>query len=76
MTSTTRKTFLDNAIALPMEGRLVTSYELPYRIGRSLAWVYKAEANGEFPKRIRTGKRSVAWRGDEVQAWIDSRQVA
>ena len=48
----------------------------PYRIGQSLAWVYKAESLGLFPKRVRTGQRSVAWRGGEVQAWIDSREVA
>lgn len=76
MNSTSRKQFLDNAMALPMIGRLVTSVELPFRVGQSLAWIYKAESQGNFPKRIRTGERSVAWRGDEVQAWIDSREVA
>ena len=76
MTSTARKKFLNNAMALPMSGRLVTSAELPYRIGRSLAWVYKAEEDGNFPRRIRTGARSVAWRGDEIQGWLDSLERA
>lgn len=74
MKSASRKQFLENAMSLPMAGRLVTSTELPYRVGQSLAWVYKAESLGKFPKRVRTGARSVAWRGDEVQAWIDDRE--
>ena len=28
---------------------------------------------GDFPRPVKLGSRSVAWRSDEVQAWIESR---
>ena len=76
MNRTSRKQFLENALALPLGGRLVTSAELPYRVGQSLSWIYKAEDSGAFPRRIKTGSRSVAWRGDEIQEWLDSLERA
>jgi len=76
MNTVGRTRFLTTALQMPLNGRLVSSVELPFRIGKSLAWAYKSEAKGEFPKRMRTGQRSVAWRGDEIQAWIDSRAEA
>jgi predicted DNA-binding transcriptional regulator AlpA len=34
------------------------------------------EKRCEFPQRVRLGPNSVAWRLDEVQAWIDERSGA
>ena len=76
MIETTRTKFIAGALKLPMSGRLITSSELPYRVGQSMSWIYRAEASGEFPKRIKTGPRSVAWRGDEVQEWLDGLERA
>lgn len=36
--------------------------------------LYRLEASGEFPKRIRIGKRRVVWDADEVDAWIESKK--
>ena len=74
MKKSKREKFLSVALTLPLTGRLITSLELPFRVGQSLAWVYKQEAAGNFPKRIRTGRRSIAWHGDEIQAWVDDRE--
>lgn len=41
------------------------------RLGRSS--VYAMVQAGVFPAPIRLGERSVAWRADEVEAWLKSR---
>ncbi len=38
--------------------------------------LYRKIANGDFPKPFRLGKKSVAWRSDEVQEWINNREIA
>lgn len=37
--------------------------------------IYQLEKAGDFPHRVAIGKRSVAWREDQVIAWIESRQL-
>lgn len=44
--------------------------------GLTRSKVYRLEAAGEFPKRRRLTGTCVAWRSDEVQAWIESRPLA
>ena len=39
----------------------------------STSGIYAAMARGDFPKPLKTGTRGVAWREDEVCAWIASR---
>lgn len=41
------------------------------RTGLSRSTIYARESAGEFPKRIKIGKRASAWRSDEVAAYID-----
>lgn len=41
------------------------------RLGRSS--VYAMVQAGTFPAPIQLGERSVAWREDEVEAWLKSR---
>lgn len=36
--------------------------------------VYQLERDGQFPKRVAIGPRSVAWKEDEIAAWIEARQ--
>lgn len=38
--------------------------------------VYRLEAAGAFPERVKLSERASAWRSDEVQAWIASRPRA
>jgi prophage regulatory protein len=33
--------------------------------------IYAKIKTGEFPAAVRLGSRSVAWRSDDIQAWID-----
>lgn len=38
--------------------------------GRSEAWIYRQEKNGNFPARVRLGPNSVGWIEDEIEAWM------
>lgn len=43
----------------------------------SKSTLYRLRAQHQFPAPVKlTGSRSVAWRAEEVQAWIESRQRA
>ena len=44
------------------------------KMGRST--VYKKEKAGDFPRRIRLGRRMVRWLRWQVEEWISSRPVA
>lgn len=61
---------------LPLEttDRLVRENERRFisSISRSQAWVL--EQQGLFPKRIRLGNRSVAWRLSELLKWVETRE--
>ena len=62
---------LETLINTPLEGRLIRAREISYRLGVSVPTLYHWEKTTDFPKRIRLGANSVAWRGSEVQHWID-----
>ena len=62
---------LDALLSTPLEGRLVRAREISYRLGVSIPTLYHWEKTTDFPKRIRLGPNSVAWRGDEIQCWLD-----
>jgi prophage regulatory protein len=47
--------------------------EVMSRTGLSRTDIYRKMEDGAFPKVIPLGKRSVAWRSDEIDAWIDER---
>jgi prophage regulatory protein len=36
--------------------------------------VYRLEAKGQFPQRVRVGANRVAWRESEIKAWIEARE--
>ena len=40
--------------------------------GLSQTTIWRREKDGEFPKRRRLGPTLVAWRSDEVAAWIEA----
>lgn len=62
---------LETLLNKPLEGRLIRAREISYRLGVSVPTLYHWEKTTDFPKRIRLGANSVAWRGSEVQHWID-----
>lgn len=41
------------------------------RTGLSRSTIYAREAAGDFPKRIKIGKRASAWRSDEIAGYIE-----
>lgn len=43
--------------------------------GLSRSTVDRLEKAGKFPKRVRTSPNTVAWRGNELQVWVDSGEV-
>ena len=44
--------------------------------GISKPTVYRLMKSGGFPKNYKLAERIVAWKDDEVQAWMSSRKVA
>jgi len=49
--------------------------EVRTRTGLSRSTIYKLEAEGNFPKRIKLGERAVGWRSNDINEWINSRTV-
>lgn len=43
-------------------------------IGVSPVTIYRYMRDGNFPNQIKIGKRAVAWRASEIDAWIKSRE--
>jgi prophage regulatory protein len=56
--------------------RFVRLKEVKDRTGLSKTEIYRRMDEGTFPKVIPLGKRSVAWRSDELDAWFDERIAA
>ena len=44
--------------------------------GLSRATIYVRMAEGEFPRPIRIGAQAVAWKESDIEAWIESRELA
>ena len=52
---------------------LVRLRQLTSIVGLSRSTIYRLVKAGNFPKPIRIGISSLAWRMDEIHKWIDSR---
>lgn len=59
----------------PIKGRLLRAKEVAFRLGISIPTLYHWEKTEGFPARIRLGPNSVAWKGDEVQQWLDNLEL-
>ena len=44
--------------------------EIKALTGLSKSTIYRYMSKGLFPKNVCLGERSVAWKGDEVSAWM------
>ena len=42
--------------------------------GLSRTTIWRMEARGDFPRKVKLGPRAVAYRASEVEEWMDSRQ--
>jgi prophage regulatory protein len=61
-----------NSIALNSDDRLIREKECRKITGLSRQTRWSLEKTGDFPKRIKMGSRTIAWRMSEVQEWMDS----
>ncbi len=52
--------------------RLLRLPEVCEVTGLSATTVWRREKDGVFPRRKRLGANLVAWRSDEIEAWIDT----
>lgn len=57
-------------------GALLRRHQVEGLTGLSRSTIYRLANQGDFPRPVRLGQRSVAWRESEVRAWIDTRQPA
>jgi prophage regulatory protein len=53
--------------------RLIRLPELLTLVGYGRSTVYEMVDKGTFPAPVRLGPKAIAWRSDQVDAWIDSR---
>lgn len=59
--------------AHPAPEHLLRRPEVEARTGRSKAGIYCLIREGKFPAPLRIGKKAVAWRASEVDAWVAAR---
>ncbi|WP_426576278.1 helix-turn-helix transcriptional regulator [Xenorhabdus stockiae] len=52
---------------------LIRLPEAQRRTGYSKAWIYKLISDGEFPKQVKIGPRSIAFIEAEIDNWIAQR---
>jgi len=56
--------------------RLLRLPEVEEATGLSATTIWRREREGKFPRRRRVAGNLVAWRSDEIDAWIRSRPLA
>ena len=59
-----------------MEQRLLRRNDVMRLTGLAKATIYRLMQRGDFPIPIKLGERAVAWRSDELDEWISSRERA
>lgn len=53
--------------------RLLRLPEVKQKLGLSRAGIYRLIAEGQFPRQVCIGPRTVAWCQDDLEAWIEQR---
>jgi prophage regulatory protein len=56
--------------------KLLTVDQVKQFVPRGRTTLWKEVKEGRFPQPVRLGKAGIAWRSDEIEAWIDSRERA
>lgn len=51
--------------------RLIRLVELEHLTGIKKSKIYQMIKEGSFPGAVRLGAKSVAWKEEEVQQWVD-----
>ena len=52
--------------------RLIRRAEVLELTGLSVTSLYRRMSEGTFPKAVRIGPNSVAWKSEDVDAWIQA----
>lgn len=52
--------------------RMLRLPEVVKMTGFSQTTLWRRERDGQFPRRRRLGMNIVAWRSDEIEAWIEA----
>ena len=64
---------IDMETATPLDRRhdsLLRIEEVRGRTGLSTATIYRREAAGTFPRKVRMGPKTVGWYRTDVDAWV------
>ncbi|MEE2651224.1 MAG: AlpA family transcriptional regulator [Pseudomonadota bacterium] len=56
-----------------MDNRLFRLKEVCRLTGLAKSTVYLQMQQGDFPRPVKIGERSVAWRGSDLEKWINDR---
>ena len=54
--------------------RIINKSQLTDLIAMSASHLYRLEKDGNFPQRIRIGKRRVGWSLNEVMRWMEDQK--
>ena len=57
-----------------VDNNLLRCTTVTKRTSLAKSTIYYLIQNADFPKPVKLGLRTVAWREDEINAWIDSRE--
>ena len=56
--------------------RLLRLKEVKMRVGLGRSTIYRWISEGNFPKPVKLGVQSVAWRENDIDYWVSSRTSA
>ena len=56
--------------------RLLRLQEVKMRVGLGRSTIYRWISEGNFPKPVKLGVQSVAWRENDIDYWVSSRTSA
>lgn len=59
-----------------VDSRVIRLPDVCRRVGLSRSQVYRLEAAGNFPRRLKIGSRASAWLEHEIAGWISERADA
>lgn len=57
-------------MAVALQEKFIRFGSLAEMVGLSRTTIYRLEQQGQFPKRVKLGSNSVAWRMSEVLNWM------
>jgi prophage regulatory protein len=59
-----------------LSGDLILRDDLKRLVPLSVTTIWRMERRGEFPRRIAISPKRVAWRRNEIEAWLRLREAA